>query len=50
MRQTLVDRYGVDPAQVAADGVGFLSPIASNQTEEGREANRRVEVVLTTTE
>ena len=50
VRQALIDRYGVAPEQVAADGVGFLSPVASNQTEEGREANRRVEVVLTTTE
>ena len=50
VRQTLIDRYGVPPEQVAADGVGFLSPVASNQTAEGREANRRVEVVLTTTE
>ncbi len=52
VRQTLIDRYGVPANQVAADGgVGFLSPpIASNQTEEGREANRRVEVILTTTQ
>lgn len=50
VRQALIDRYGVAPEQIAADGVGFLSPVASNQTEEGREANRRVEVVLTTTE
>ncbi|WP_300519642.1 OmpA family protein [Aliiroseovarius sp.] len=50
VRQTLIDRYGAGAGQVAADGVGFLSPVASNQTEEGREANRRVEVILTTTE
>ena len=50
VRQTLIDQYGVDADQVAADGVGFLSPVASNQTDAGREANRRVEVVLTTTE
>ncbi|PID35124.1 MAG: cell envelope biogenesis protein OmpA, partial [Rhodobacterales bacterium] len=35
---------------VAAEGAGFLSPIASNQTEAGRRANRRVEAVLTTTQ
>lgn len=37
---------GVPEAQVGADGVGYLSPRASNLTEDGREANRRVEAVL----
>jgi flagellar motor protein MotB len=30
--------------------VGYLSPRAPNDTEAGRQANRRVEVVLTATE
>lgn len=37
---------GVPASQVAADGVGFLSPRATNLTPAGREANRRVEAVL----
>ena len=37
---------GVPASQVAADGVGFLSPRTTNLTEAGREANRRVEAVL----
>lgn len=41
---------GVRASQVAADGVGFLSPRASNLTPEGREANRRVEAVLISTQ
>lgn len=41
---------GVPAAQVSADGVGFLSPVASNLTADGREANRRVEAVLISTE
>lgn len=45
--QRLVETYGVRPAQVAAEGVGYLAPRASNATEEGRDQNRRVEVVLT---
>lgn len=44
----LVDTYGVDPSQLSAEGVGYLSPRASNATAEGRDLNRRVEVVLTT--
>lgn len=32
--------------RISAAGAGYLSPVASNLTEEGRAANRRVEVVL----
>jgi OOP family OmpA-OmpF porin len=42
----LVEEHGVAPAQVEAHGIGYLSPIASNTSPEGRERNRRVEVVL----
>jgi OOP family OmpA-OmpF porin len=47
--QVLIDRYGIDRARLAARGVGFLAPRATNQTEEGRQKNRRVEVVVTST-
>jgi outer membrane protein OmpA-like peptidoglycan-associated protein len=47
--QVLIDRYGVDRDRVTAEGVGFLAPRATNQTEEGRQKNRRVEVVVTST-
>ncbi|MEM6547525.1 MAG: OmpA family protein [Pseudomonadota bacterium] len=43
--QELVGR-GVAPGQMSAHGVGWLSPIASNQTPAGRATNRRVELVL----
>jgi OOP family OmpA-OmpF porin len=45
----LVGTYGVPRRQVSADGVGYLSPRASNLTDEGRTQNRRVEVILTST-
>lgn len=45
----LVADYGIDPAQLSADGVGALAPLVSNQTEEGRRKNRRVEAVLAST-
>ena len=41
---------GIPAAQVAADGVGYLSPRATNLTPQGREANRRVEAVLISVE
>ena len=37
---------GIDPTRLAAAGVGPWSPVASNQTQAGKAANRRVELVL----
>ena len=34
---------GIEPTRVSAEGEGEFSPIASNDTEEGRAQNRRVE-------
>lgn len=48
--QAYVTARGVSVSQVAADGVGFLSPRATNLTAAGREANRRVEAVLISVE
>ena len=47
--QVLIDSYGVDRTRIAAEGVGFLAPRATNQTDEGRQKNRRVEVIVTST-
>ena len=44
--ERLVSRHGVSRAQLFSDGVGHLSPRASNLTPEGRNRNRRVEAVL----
>lgn len=44
--ERLVSAHDVARAQIAAEGMGYLAPIASNLTPEGREANRRVEAVL----
>lgn len=46
VRTRLVDTYGADPDRVEAEGMGYLAPRASNLTASGREANRRVEVIL----
>lgn len=35
-----------DPARLSAEGRGEADPIASNATPEGREENRRIEIVL----
>ncbi len=46
VRDRLIRDYGAPEDRVAADGVGYLAPRASNLTAEGRTQNRRVEVVL----
>jgi len=43
--KALVGTHKVAAARLAAFGVGPLSPVASNLTEEGRAKNRRVELV-----
>jgi len=48
--ERLVSDYAIPRSQLAAEGMGYLSPIASNLTPEGREANRRVEVIVTSTQ
>ena len=42
----LTDDYGVDPKQVTAAGRGEFFPIATNTTDEGKQANRRTEIIL----
>ncbi|MGA9595240.1 MAG: flagellar motor protein MotB [Acidimicrobiia bacterium] len=37
---------GIDPARLAATGYGEFRPRASNETDEGKAANRRVELVV----
>ncbi len=46
----LVDSYDVSPNQLEAEGMGYLSPLTSNLSEVGRQLNRRVEVIITSTE
>jgi OOP family OmpA-OmpF porin len=50
VRRVLVEQHGLDPQRIEAQGVGYLAPLASNLTEEGRRQNRRVEVMVTSTQ
>jgi chemotaxis protein MotB len=38
--------YGFDPVRITASGRGQFHPIKTNDTEEGRAANRRTEIIL----
>ena len=48
--ERLVTAYDIPRSQLEAEGMGYLAPIATNVSEEGREANRRVEVIITSTQ
>lgn len=43
---SLTDRFGIDMDRMFASGVGPLCPLATNETEEGRAQNERIELVL----
>lgn len=43
--EALVDEYDIDVDRLSASGAGMTQPVASNDTEEGRAKNRRVELV-----
>ncbi|MGE5189376.1 MAG: OmpA family protein [Gemmatimonadota bacterium] len=45
VRDVLV-QYGVPPARLSVKGYGETDPIADNATEEGRQANRRVQLEI----
>jgi outer membrane protein OmpA-like peptidoglycan-associated protein len=41
----LVDNYSIGKGRLSSQGVGPLAPVSTNKTEDGREFNRRVELV-----
>lgn len=45
--QALQNQYGVDPKRLTAAGRGEYNPIVSNDTEVGRQRNRRTQIIVT---
>lgn len=45
--QVLQNDFGVNPARMTAAGRGEYNPIADNDTELGRQRNRRTEIIIT---
>ena len=44
--RVLQNKYGLDPAKIAAAGRGEYLPVADNSTKEGKAANRRTRIVI----
>lgn len=42
----LQDNAGIEPERLTASGFSYFQPVASNETEEGRSQNRRIEIIL----
>jgi OOP family OmpA-OmpF porin len=50
VRDYLIDEADIDPRRITAVGYGESRPAASNDTDSGRQRNRRVEAVIQTGE
>lgn len=45
--QYLIDHFGVAPKRLTAGGRGEFNPIATNDTEVGKQRNRRTQIIIT---
>ncbi|MBD5210630.1 MAG: OmpA family protein [Bacteroidales bacterium] len=45
--QVLQDKFDVDPSRLTAGGRGEYNPVATNSTPEGRQLNRRTQIIIT---
>ncbi len=48
VRDYLIEQYGVNPSRLESAGMGESAPVDSNDTPEGKQQNRRVELVKLT--
>lgn len=45
--QALQNDFGIDPSRLSAAGRGEYNPIATNDTPQGRQLNRRTQIIIT---
>ena len=50
VRTRMIEGYGIAGTRIEAEGMGYLAPRASNLSETGRKANRRVEAIVLSNE
>jgi OOP family OmpA-OmpF porin len=46
VREYLIKNFGIEASRLTGTGYGLTKPVAGNDTEDGRQKNRRVEAVL----
>lgn len=46
LRELLSEEFGIDESRLSVASYGSTEPVASEETEEGRASNRRVEIVI----
>jgi OOP family OmpA-OmpF porin len=46
VKKYLVEEFGIAAHLMTPRGYGETQPVATNETDEGRQQNRRVEVIL----
>lgn len=45
--QALINQYGVEPKRLTAGGRGEFNPVTTNDTEVGKQRNRRTQIIIT---
>jgi outer membrane protein OmpA-like peptidoglycan-associated protein len=48
VKSYLIQKFGISPGRLSAKGFGSSQPVADNKTAEGRQKNRRINVVIET--
>jgi OOP family OmpA-OmpF porin len=49
VKKYIVEKFNIDAARISPTGYGESQPVASNETDEGRQQNRRVVTIIETT-
>jgi outer membrane protein OmpA-like peptidoglycan-associated protein len=46
VRSYLVEKFGIESSRLSTKGYGYTKPVATNETAEGRQRNRRIDAML----
>lgn len=46
VKSYLVEKFDVDSSRISTRGYGYTKPVASNDTDEGRQRNRRIDAMI----
>jgi outer membrane protein OmpA-like peptidoglycan-associated protein len=46
VRNYLIEKFGIESSRLSTKGYGYTKPVASNDTAEGRQRNRRIDAMI----